>query len=170
MFCCRAQRRLSVGVSLSFVLKYGFRFLLVFLQVEPSNPMYGMPPSGTAAAPPASNPAYMVSHQYQRKCFTYSTRRVSSVLWGLLTLERKLWYGEKSTVSDWSLRIYEVYIQLICWGHFYIERVRQLFTSTTNIPFLHLDNLNTRWDTLIFDRNYHITLIWTKCFRLRSHL
>ncbi|XP_070706326.1 protein transport protein Sec31A [Pempheris klunzingeri] len=35
-------------------------------QVEPSNPMYGMPPSGTAAAPPAaSTPAYMFSHQYQ---------------------------------------------------------------------------------------------------------
>ncbi|XP_071322076.1 protein transport protein Sec31A isoform X3 [Trachinotus anak] len=35
-------------------------------QVEPSNPMYGMPASGTAAAPPASStPAYMFSHQYQ---------------------------------------------------------------------------------------------------------
>ncbi|XP_071322081.1 protein transport protein Sec31A isoform X8 [Trachinotus anak] len=35
--------------------------------VEPSNPMYGMPASGTAAAPPASStPAYMFSHQYQR--------------------------------------------------------------------------------------------------------
>ncbi|KAM6901919.1 protein transport protein Sec31A isoform 5-T5 [Lycodopsis pacificus] len=36
-------------------------------QAEPSNPMYGMPPSCTAAAPPASsNPAYMYSQQYQR--------------------------------------------------------------------------------------------------------
>uniref|UniRef100_A0A7N5ZXF2 Protein transport protein Sec31A n=1 Tax=Anabas testudineus TaxID=64144 RepID=A0A7N5ZXF2_ANATE len=35
-------------------------------QVEPSNPMYGIPASGTAAAPPASStPAYMYSHQYQ---------------------------------------------------------------------------------------------------------
>ncbi|KAK2818649.1 hypothetical protein Q5P01_024210 [Channa striata] len=35
-------------------------------QVEPSNPGYGMPPSGMAAAPPASStPAYMYSHQYQ---------------------------------------------------------------------------------------------------------
>ncbi|XP_044030836.1 protein transport protein Sec31A isoform X3 [Siniperca chuatsi] len=35
-------------------------------QAEPSNPMYGMPPSGTAAAPPpSSTPAYMYSHQYQ---------------------------------------------------------------------------------------------------------
>ncbi|XP_018549839.1 LOW QUALITY PROTEIN: protein transport protein Sec31A [Lates calcarifer] len=35
-------------------------------QVEPSNSMYGMPASGTAAAPPASStPAYMYSHQYQ---------------------------------------------------------------------------------------------------------
>ncbi|KAM6901915.1 protein transport protein Sec31A isoform 1-T1 [Lycodopsis pacificus] len=35
-------------------------------QAEPSNPMYGMPPSCTAAAPPASsNPAYMYSQQYQ---------------------------------------------------------------------------------------------------------
>ncbi|KAM7392447.1 hypothetical protein PAMA_007522 [Pampus argenteus] len=31
-------------------------------QVEPSNPMYGLPGSGTAAAAP---PAYMYSHQYQ---------------------------------------------------------------------------------------------------------
>ncbi|XP_076614235.1 protein transport protein Sec31A isoform X3 [Chaetodon auriga] len=36
-------------------------------QVEPSNPMYGMPPAGSAAAPPnSSTPAYMMSHQYQR--------------------------------------------------------------------------------------------------------
>ncbi|XP_073333876.1 protein transport protein Sec31A isoform X3 [Pagrus major] len=36
-------------------------------QVEPSNPMYGMPPAGSAAAPPpSSTPAYMFSHQYQR--------------------------------------------------------------------------------------------------------
>ncbi|XP_070780325.1 protein transport protein Sec31A isoform X2 [Enoplosus armatus] len=36
-------------------------------QAEPSNSMYGMPPSGTAAAPPpSSTPAYMFSHQYQR--------------------------------------------------------------------------------------------------------
>nr|XP_046231965.1 protein transport protein Sec31A isoform X2 [Scatophagus argus] len=36
-------------------------------QVEPPNPMYGMPPSGSAAAPPpsSSTPAYMLSHQYQ---------------------------------------------------------------------------------------------------------
>ncbi|XP_037608776.1 protein transport protein Sec31A isoform X4 [Sebastes umbrosus] len=36
-------------------------------QVEPSNPMYGMPPSCTAAAPPpvSSTPAYMYSQQYQ---------------------------------------------------------------------------------------------------------
>ncbi|XP_045922480.1 protein transport protein Sec31A isoform X2 [Micropterus dolomieu] len=35
-------------------------------QMEPSNPMYGMPPSGTAAAPPpSSTPAYIMSHQYQ---------------------------------------------------------------------------------------------------------
>ncbi|XP_073333875.1 protein transport protein Sec31A isoform X2 [Pagrus major] len=35
-------------------------------QVEPSNPMYGMPPAGSAAAPPpSSTPAYMFSHQYQ---------------------------------------------------------------------------------------------------------
>ncbi|XP_034048207.1 protein transport protein Sec31A isoform X2 [Thalassophryne amazonica] len=35
-------------------------------QVEPSNSMYGMPPCGTAAAPPASStPMYMYSHQYQ---------------------------------------------------------------------------------------------------------
>ncbi|XP_041816092.1 protein transport protein Sec31A isoform X2 [Chelmon rostratus] len=34
--------------------------------VEPSNPMYGMPPAGPAAAPPnSSTPAYMMSHQYQ---------------------------------------------------------------------------------------------------------
>ncbi|XP_076614234.1 protein transport protein Sec31A isoform X2 [Chaetodon auriga] len=34
--------------------------------VEPSNPMYGMPPAGSAAAPPnSSTPAYMMSHQYQ---------------------------------------------------------------------------------------------------------
>lgn len=36
-------------------------------KVEPSNPMYGIPASGTAAAPPVSSPpAYMYSHQYQR--------------------------------------------------------------------------------------------------------
>ncbi|KAM8743800.1 protein transport protein Sec31A isoform 4-T4 [Acanthopagrus schlegelii] len=36
-------------------------------QVEQSNPMYGMPPAGSAAAPqPSSTPAYMFSHQYQR--------------------------------------------------------------------------------------------------------
>ncbi|XP_070845016.1 protein transport protein Sec31A isoform X3 [Chaetodon trifascialis] len=36
-------------------------------QVEPSNPMYGMPPAGSATAPPnSSTPAYMMSHQYQR--------------------------------------------------------------------------------------------------------
>ncbi|TMS07976.1 Protein transport protein Sec31A [Larimichthys crocea] len=36
-------------------------------QVEPPNPMYGMLPSGSAAAPPpSSTPAYMFSHQYQR--------------------------------------------------------------------------------------------------------
>ncbi|XP_039470649.1 protein transport protein Sec31A isoform X8 [Oreochromis aureus] len=35
--------------------------------VEPSNPVYGIPASGTAAAPPVSSlPAYMYSHQYQR--------------------------------------------------------------------------------------------------------
>ncbi|XP_075885802.1 protein transport protein Sec31A isoform X4 [Nelusetta ayraudi] len=35
-------------------------------QVEPSKPLYGMPPSGSAAAPPpSSTPAYMFSHQYQ---------------------------------------------------------------------------------------------------------
>ncbi|TMS08514.1 Protein transport protein Sec31A [Larimichthys crocea] len=35
-------------------------------QVEPPNPMYGMLPSGSAAAPPpSSTPAYMFSHQYQ---------------------------------------------------------------------------------------------------------
>ncbi|XP_036973297.1 protein transport protein Sec31A isoform X6 [Acanthopagrus latus] len=35
--------------------------------VEQSNPMYGMPPAGSAAAPqPSSTPAYMFSHQYQR--------------------------------------------------------------------------------------------------------
>ncbi|CAI5667560.1 unnamed protein product [Oreochromis niloticus] len=35
--------------------------------VEPSNPMYRIPASGTAAAPPVSSlPAYMYSHQYQR--------------------------------------------------------------------------------------------------------
>ncbi|KAG7241216.1 hypothetical protein INR49_025959 [Caranx melampygus] len=35
-------------------------------QVEPSNPMYGIPASGTAAAPPpSSTPAFMYSHQYQ---------------------------------------------------------------------------------------------------------
>ncbi|KAM8743797.1 protein transport protein Sec31A isoform 1-T1 [Acanthopagrus schlegelii] len=35
-------------------------------QVEQSNPMYGMPPAGSAAAPqPSSTPAYMFSHQYQ---------------------------------------------------------------------------------------------------------
>uniref|UniRef100_UPI003AAFBE03 protein transport protein Sec31A n=1 Tax=Centroberyx gerrardi TaxID=166262 RepID=UPI003AAFBE03 len=35
-------------------------------QVEPSNPMYGMPASGAPAAPPASStPAFMYSHQYQ---------------------------------------------------------------------------------------------------------
>ncbi|XP_031590203.1 protein transport protein Sec31A isoform X5 [Oreochromis aureus] len=34
--------------------------------VEPSNPVYGIPASGTAAAPPVSSlPAYMYSHQYQ---------------------------------------------------------------------------------------------------------
>ncbi|CAI5667568.1 unnamed protein product [Oreochromis niloticus] len=34
--------------------------------VEPSNPMYRIPASGTAAAPPVSSlPAYMYSHQYQ---------------------------------------------------------------------------------------------------------
>ncbi|XP_070845015.1 protein transport protein Sec31A isoform X2 [Chaetodon trifascialis] len=34
--------------------------------VEPSNPMYGMPPAGSATAPPnSSTPAYMMSHQYQ---------------------------------------------------------------------------------------------------------
>ncbi|CAI5667561.1 unnamed protein product [Oreochromis niloticus] len=36
-------------------------------KVEPSNPMYRIPASGTAAAPPVSSlPAYMYSHQYQR--------------------------------------------------------------------------------------------------------
>ncbi|XP_031590204.1 protein transport protein Sec31A isoform X6 [Oreochromis aureus] len=36
-------------------------------KVEPSNPVYGIPASGTAAAPPVSSlPAYMYSHQYQR--------------------------------------------------------------------------------------------------------
>ena len=51
------------------VWKYGF--LCVFLQVEQSNPMYGMPPAGSAAAPqPSSTPAYMFSHQYQRECRT----------------------------------------------------------------------------------------------------
>ncbi|XP_071401587.1 protein transport protein Sec31A [Centroberyx affinis] len=35
-------------------------------QVEPSNPMYGMPASGAPAAPPTSStPAFMYSHQYQ---------------------------------------------------------------------------------------------------------
>ncbi|KAM4528632.1 protein transport protein Sec31A isoform 2-T2 [Odontesthes bonariensis] len=35
-------------------------------QAEPPNPMFGMPASGAAAAPPASSaPAYMYSHQYQ---------------------------------------------------------------------------------------------------------
>ncbi|TKS85026.1 Protein transport protein [Collichthys lucidus] len=35
-------------------------------QVEPPNSMYGMLPSGSAAAPPpSSTPAYMFSHQYQ---------------------------------------------------------------------------------------------------------
>lgn len=35
-------------------------------QVEPPNPMYGMPPPGTATAPPPSSaPAYMYSHQFQ---------------------------------------------------------------------------------------------------------
>ncbi|XP_074472832.1 protein transport protein Sec31A isoform X2 [Sebastes fasciatus] len=36
--------------------------------VDPSNPMYGMPPSCTSAAPPpvSSTPAYMYSQQYQR--------------------------------------------------------------------------------------------------------
>ncbi|CAI5667562.1 unnamed protein product [Oreochromis niloticus] len=35
-------------------------------KVEPSNPMYRIPASGTAAAPPVSSlPAYMYSHQYQ---------------------------------------------------------------------------------------------------------
>ncbi|XP_074546252.1 protein transport protein Sec31A isoform X2 [Halichoeres trimaculatus] len=35
-------------------------------QVEPPNPMYGMPPPASAAPPPSSTPAYMLSHQYQR--------------------------------------------------------------------------------------------------------
>ncbi|XP_051268405.1 protein transport protein Sec31A isoform X1 [Dicentrarchus labrax] len=34
-------------------------------QAEPSNPVYGMPPSGSAAAPAPSSTPYMVSHQYQ---------------------------------------------------------------------------------------------------------
>lgn len=42
-------------------------------QVEPSKPAYGMPPSGSAAAPPpSSTPAYMFSHQYQRECFSHT--------------------------------------------------------------------------------------------------
>uniref|UniRef100_A0A8C4HSC5 Protein transport protein Sec31A n=1 Tax=Dicentrarchus labrax TaxID=13489 RepID=A0A8C4HSC5_DICLA len=32
---------------------------------QPSNPVYGMPPSGSAAAPAPSSTPYMVSHQYQ---------------------------------------------------------------------------------------------------------
>ncbi|XP_075885809.1 protein transport protein Sec31A isoform X10 [Nelusetta ayraudi] len=40
---------------------------LYYQPVEPSKPLYGMPPSGSAAAPPpSSTPAYMFSHQYQR--------------------------------------------------------------------------------------------------------
>lgn len=39
--------------------------------------MYGIPASGTAAAPPVSSPpAYMYSHQYQRKCFHFQNLAV----------------------------------------------------------------------------------------------
>lgn len=62
----------SHAVEMQGRVQHGFRVhVCVSLQVEPSKPLYGMPPSGSAAAPPpSSTPAYMLSHQYQRKCFT----------------------------------------------------------------------------------------------------
>lgn len=58
-----ASFRFNSFLPLSLLLKW------IFLpQAEPPNPMYGLPASSTPAAPlTSSTPAYMYSHQYQRK-------------------------------------------------------------------------------------------------------
>lgn len=92
-FCCRGE-----SLSWNTYRSKGVRVCVcVSPQVEPSKPLYGMPPSGSAAAPPpSSTPAYMFSHQYQRECFTRTYTPLSlhfpttaENIWGCILLKNK---------------------------------------------------------------------------------